>query len=183
MSTTPPVSPPVVDDQYVTQGSTIDGIPLFSQGDDLLCGYFCVRMIRAAASVGDDPVLETRREAGRYGNGLSLAAVAGALRRVRGWDGLVSARGPAEAVWEEVAQAARSGRPSVLWLPRSEQHKHGHYVVVTGVDVRDPDGQVLRVQDPTSGVRWMAREEWSQRSWGVGSRSRRAFIAPQDWRS
>ena len=70
------MSPPVVDDQEVTQGSTIDGIPLFSQGDDLLCGYFCVRMIRAAASVDDDPLLEHRRETERWNDkGLSLRAV------------------------------------------------------------------------------------------------------------
>jgi hypothetical protein len=187
--TSPPASAQVpVDDQYVTRERSIASIPLLEQGDDLLCGYFCIRMLRAAASASDDPALDARREAGRLNKGLTLADVSAALRRMPGWGSLVSARGPAETVWEGVAHAARSGRPSVLWLPRSRQHEEGHYVIVTGVGEYDDghvSGEVLRVQDPMLGRRWSSWCEWT--AWrpkprGAGSQVR-AFIAPEGWRS
>lgn len=140
-------------------------VPSFRQGDDdYLCGYYCAWVLRVATPA------KARGAAGEYeaccrGKGLPLRkhVLSGVTPdqldfALRGYVGPRVA-GRATQVWAKVVDQLDIGRPSVIWLPRSDMHPAGHYVVAKGMLTSDGVPYLI-VSDPARGERWLSRAEF-----------------------
>jgi hypothetical protein len=139
----------------------LPGVPTLLQGDDMLCGYYCVWMVRIAYQREDgwadySASVQLEKQVRR---GITLHEVSAELLASKPRGAIPHERRQCDVddFWTEVTDAIALGKPCLLYLPQSVLHPDGHYVVAVGVH----DDANLVVNDPQRGIRTLTKYELS----------------------
>lgn len=136
---------------------------------DMLCGYYCLWMLRVAFG-GEAEYQKWCDELARSASSnkkrlIKCAVTEGMtkrqLRNLLEADGLVDRRNTWKRDgWAAAWEAIQERKPSLIWFRESAWYPDGHYVVVRG-SLTSRRWSMLIVNDPLQGECWVSKAEFT----------------------